>query len=143
VRLLGAWIEGPGGEHLDSIEHGTEIRLRAELETTSDMPGVVVGFLVANADGVGVAEFTVPVGDPLDPTPLRARTRVRIDAELENPLSAGRYFVHCGINRVGGGVSLHVTNAVDFVVYGGLLTHGIVIVPHTAEAIVEQEPGLR
>jgi ABC-type polysaccharide/polyol phosphate transport system ATPase subunit len=50
VVLLDAWIEGPKGERLTSLEHGDRIRMRLELEVKRDISGLDVGFILANAD---------------------------------------------------------------------------------------------
>ncbi|HSR94706.1 MAG TPA: ABC transporter ATP-binding protein [Solirubrobacterales bacterium] len=142
VRLLDAWIEDGAGARLTNVEHGDEIRLRIELEVIHDVPGVEVGFIIANADGVGVFQFGTGVRDEDGSTTLAAGKRVRVSADVENPLAPGRYFVHCGVNNISGGVALYVHNAVDFVVFGGE-THsrGIVFLPHEIDAVVEDEEG--
>ncbi len=139
VRLLDAWIEGAGGERVSNVEQGTPIRLRVELEATRESPGVGVGFILANAEGVGVFQFgTEAVVTPEGKHELEPGRRVRIEAEIENPLSPGRYFVHCGVNRVDGGVALYVHNATDFVVFGGdMHSRGVVALPHEIKASVE------
>jgi len=143
VRLLDVWIEDERGERINNVEQGKSIRLKVELEAVRDTPGVGVGFILANAEGVGVFQFgteaiVTPEGSP-ELTPGR---RVRIEAEIENPLSAGRYFLHCGVNRVGGGVALYVHNALDFVVFGGdQHSRGVVALPHEISASVEPEGG--
>ena len=98
VRLLDTWIEDDDGERITNIEQGGQIRLRAELEIDRDAPGGLgVGFVIVNADGVGVFEFgTLAVDDVDDPTTLSAGQRVKVVAEVENLLSPGRYFVHAG-----------------------------------------------
>ena len=50
-------MEDADGTRLTNVEHGHEIRLRVELEIVRDVPGLGVGFIVANADGVGVFQF--------------------------------------------------------------------------------------
>ena len=139
VRLLDAWIEDAAGERVSNVEQGTPIRLRVELETTRESPGIGVGFILANAEGVGVFQFgTEAVVSPEGTLELEPGRRVRVEAEIENPLSPGRYFVHCGVNRVGGGVALYVHNATDFVVFGGdAHSRGVVALPHTISAGVE------
>lgn len=139
VRLLDAWIEDSEGSRLTNLEQGQEIHLRVELEVMRDNPGVGVGFIVANADAVGVFQFGVAVANKVGAGDLTAGQRIRVSAEIENLLVPGRYFVHCGVNRVhNAGVALYVHNAVDLVVFGGdAHPRGIVSLPHRIEAVVE------
>jgi ABC-type polysaccharide/polyol phosphate transport system ATPase subunit len=139
VRLLDAWIEDAAGERVRNVEQGNPIRLRVELEATRESPGVGLGFILANAEGVGIFQFgTEAVVTPEGRHELEPGRRVRVEAEIENPLSAGRYFVHCGVNRIDGGVALYVHNAVDFVVFGGdQHSRGVVALPHEISAGVE------
>jgi ABC-type polysaccharide/polyol phosphate transport system ATPase subunit len=138
VRLLDAWIEGPGGERVNNVERGDEIHLRAELEVKRDVSGLSVGFVLANADGVGVFELSTDVEGDGDEGRLRAGQRVAISAELENPLAPGRYFVHCGVSRAKtGSVVLYVHNCVDFVVFGSHVP-GVVALKHRIDAAVEE-----
>jgi ABC-type polysaccharide/polyol phosphate transport system ATPase subunit len=142
VRLLDTWIEDDDGERITNIEQGGQIRLRAELEIDRDAAGGLgVGFVIVNADGVGVFEFgTLAVDDVDDPTTLSAGQRVKVAAEVENLLSPGRYFVHCGVSRAHGkGVALYEPKALDFVVFGGNAhSRGIVSLPCEIEATVEE-----
>jgi ABC-type polysaccharide/polyol phosphate transport system ATPase subunit len=140
VRLLDTWIEGADGKRLTNLEHGEPIRLRVELEAKAKAPGFDVGFILANGDGLGVFQFGAPVENPDGSRALAAGQRVRIDAELQNPLAPGRYFLHCGVNRIhGGGVALYVHNAVSFIVYGGPQGRGVVLLPLEIEAKTESE----
>ena len=140
VRLLDAWIESGDGGRAANLEHGDAIRMRVELEAKRDLAGLDVGFIVANADGIGVFQFGAPVENPDGTRPVGAGRRIRVNVELENPLAPGRYFVHCGVNRIhGGGVALHVENALSFVVYGGPAARGVVLLPHEIDATVEAE----
>lgn len=142
VRLVEARLEGPDGEPTANVEHGEEIRLRLELEVKRDLPGVDVGFLVANADGLGVFNFGIPVGESEGKRELVAGQRVVVTAALDNQLAAGRYFVHCGINRAyEGGIALYVQNAIDFVVFGGPQTRGVVYPELKIEAAIEGGAG--
>jgi len=138
VRLVEAHLEGADGRPTANVEHGEEIRLRLELEVKRDLPGVDVGFLVANADGLGVFNFGIPVGEREEARELRAGQRVVVTAALDNRLAAGRYFVHCGINRAyEGGIALYVPNAIDFVVFGGPQTRGVVYPELKIDAAIE------
>jgi ABC-type polysaccharide/polyol phosphate transport system ATPase subunit len=139
VRLLDAWIEDIGGARLTNVEHGRKIRLRVELEVLTHNPGLGVGFIVANADGIGVFQFGTAIANSEGMADLAAGQRVTVVADVENLLVAGRYFVHCGVNRVhGAGVALYVHNAVDFIVFGTeAQPHGLVSLPYEIEATVE------
>jgi ABC-type polysaccharide/polyol phosphate transport system ATPase subunit len=138
VRMLDAWIEGPDAERLTSVERGDEIELRAEIEVKRDVEGLNIGFVLANADGVGIFELNTGVKGAGDEDRLRAGQRVEVRAELENPLAPGRYFVHCGISRgKTGSTILYVHNCVDFVVFGSHVP-GVVALRHRIEAAVEE-----
>ena len=138
LRLVDAHLEGSDGAPTANVEHGEELRLRLELEVKRDLPGIDVGFLVANADGMGVFNFGIPVGEGTATRELTAGQRVVVTAAVDNQLAAGRYFIHCGINRAyEGGIALYVQNAIDFVVFGGPQTRGVVYPELKIEAAVE------
>src|SRR5262245_55305603 len=139
ARLLDAWIEDAAGERAPGVEHGEEIRLRAEVELTVDTLGVSVSFIVANADGVGMFQFGAPIEGREGSGQLRAGDRAKVTAKLENPLAPGRYFVHCGVqqDQGKGEVDLFVHSAVDFVVFGGERSGGVLALGHEVRARVE------
>jgi len=117
VRVLDVHVENERGERVDSVEHGEEITIQIELEAKEDVDGLSVGFIVANADGVNIFQFGTPVGDG-HPQPIPKGGRARMTTKLANPFTPGRYFIHCGINALEGGLALYVQNALDFVVFG-------------------------
>jgi len=141
VRLLDAWIEDAEGKRLTNVEHEQQIMLRVELEILRDTPGLGAGFIIANADGVGVFQFGTEIAKADGSSELVAGERVRVKADVENLLTPGRYSVHCGVNRVeSGGVALYVHDAVGFVVYGGdAQSQGIVSLPLEIDAEVRAE----
>ena len=143
VKMLDAWLEDADGNRVANVEGGQEIHLRVELEALREVPGLGAGFIVSNADGVGVCQFGGGIHREDGGTALAPGDRVTIRADVENPLTQGHYFVHCGINRVENkGVALYVHNAIDFVVYAGVDTaSGIVTVPFEFEATVEAGKG--
>jgi ABC-type polysaccharide/polyol phosphate transport system ATPase subunit len=139
VRVLDARLEAADGSRLEQVEHGEPIRIALELEMLRDMPGLDIGFLVANADGFPVFNFGIPVGEAEGRRELAAGQRVTVRAQLENSLVAGRYFVHCGINRAfEGGIALYVQNAIEFLVFGGPQTRGVVEPDVQIEAQVDR-----
>jgi len=138
VRVIDACLEDMAGDRATTVEHGDRIRLRLEIEALREINGISVGFIVANADGVGVFQFGVPVEtEDGSVQSLDAGEKVHVRCDLENPLTAGRYHVHCGINQAQTArVLLHVHNAIDFVVFGGDPNRGIVELKYKAEATV-------
>jgi ABC-type polysaccharide/polyol phosphate transport system ATPase subunit len=139
ARLLDAWIEGENGEHAAGIEHGERIRLRAEVEMTRDASGVGVGLIISNADGVGMFQFGTGIEGKDGSGQVHEGERVKVTADLENPLAPGRYYVHCGVQQDEGrgDVSLYVHSAVDFVVYGGKRGGGVLSLDHRIETSIE------
>jgi ABC-type polysaccharide/polyol phosphate transport system ATPase subunit len=139
ARLLDAWIEDASGERASGVEHGEAIRLRAEVELTTDTLGVSVSFIVANADGVGMFQFGAPIEGSDGSGRLRAGDRAQVTARLENPLAPGRYYVHCGVrqDQGKGDVDLFVESAVDFVVFGGERSGSVLALEHEIEAKIE------
>jgi energy-coupling factor transporter ATP-binding protein EcfA2 len=144
VLLRDIWIEDENGERATGIEQGVGVRLRAELEILRDAPGgLAFGFVIANADGVGVSELGQFAADGEGAPGLTAGRRVTILADLENLLTPGRYFVHCGVSRAQGrGVAMYEPKALDFVVFGDTShARGIVTLPHEIRAEVEEGGG--
>ena len=136
ARLLDAWIEDERGERAAGVEHGERIRLRVEFEMTTDASGVGVGLILANADAVGMFQFGAPVHNGEGGREMRAGERVTIRADVENPLAAGRYYVHVGVRQDDGtgDVHLYVHSALDFVVFGGKHAGGVLALEHEIEA---------
>ena len=142
VSVLDVRLEDGDGARLSRLEHGEPVRIALDLEVKRDLPGLDVGFLLANADGVGIFNFGIPVGEEEGERAVVAGQRVTVRAELENSLVAGRYFVHCGINRAfEGGIALYVQNALDFLVFGGPQTRGVIYPSVQIEAEVGKGEG--
>jgi ABC-2 type transport system ATP-binding protein len=139
ARLVDCWIESAAGERLTTLERGEEIRLHVEVELLQEVESISVGFVLANADGLGLFEFGVPV-HATEGTALTAGKRVKVNAEVQNALAAGRHFVHCGVQsgRGKGDVSIYVHNALSFVVFGQTQSRGIIAPEWDIEARVEE-----
>lgn len=138
AHLLDCWLEDASGERTTTLEQGEKIRLRAEVEVEREAIGLGVGFVIANADGLGLFEFGTPVTAADGSDTIAAGKKVLVEAELENRLMPGRHFIHCGAQSSrGGGVSIYVHNALDFVVFGNTTSKGIVALAHEIEASVE------
>jgi ABC-2 type transport system ATP-binding protein len=142
LRLLDAGLEDAESKQEPSVEQGDKIRLRFELEALEDLPGLGVGYSLANADGINVFQSGSHLRRADGSTAIAAGEKVQFRLELENLLVPGRYFVHLGINRIAEKrVSLYVHNAADFVVYGGEETLGVVSLPTRVEATFEEGSG--
>jgi ABC-type polysaccharide/polyol phosphate transport system ATPase subunit len=139
ARLLDCWLENESGERATTLEHGEPIELRAELEVMQPASGLLVGFVIANADGLGLFEFGSPVETQDGSSDLAAGEKVRVAATLQNPLAAGRHFIHCGIQSSQGGISFYLERVLDFVVFGGPPGRGIISLDHEIEAQIESQ----
>jgi ABC-2 type transport system ATP-binding protein len=143
VRMLEAWIEDAEGNHLENLEHGRELRLRVDLEILQDTPGLEIGFVIANADRVGIFQFAARLANASGGSELTAGDRVKVSADIENLLVQGRYFVNSAVHRVqDSSPTLHAPDCVDFVVFGGEpQAHGNVRLPMQIRAVVSDEAG--
>ncbi len=138
VRLLSARLEGGAEGEVQMVEHGQPIEFEVDLEALRDFAALEVAFMVASAEGVGVFACAAPVLGEDGERQISAGQRIHIDVTLQNPLTPGHYFVHCGVNRaVEGGTALYVHNAVEFLVFGGPEGAGVVVVGNSIEAGVE------
>jgi ABC-2 type transport system ATP-binding protein len=122
ARLLSCQIVDSNGEERSTLERGEPIRFSAEVELLRKVPGLHIGFVVATADDVSMFEVSVPVTSE-DGYDIKG-DRVTVTAEVENPLAAGRHFIHCGIQSPFG-ISVYSERVATFVVYGEQ-TRGII-----------------
>jgi ABC-type polysaccharide/polyol phosphate transport system ATPase subunit len=138
VRLLEAWVENGDGERVTSVEQGSPIRLRARLHADADVPEPLFGFVIASAQDVSVHEFLTTLPDRGS---LRAGERVTVEAQVENRLAPGRYYLHLGVARNGnrGDAALYAPHALDFIVFGDEESAGIVAADAEMRVIAEPE----
>jgi ABC-type polysaccharide/polyol phosphate transport system ATPase subunit len=138
ARLLDCWLENEGGERLTALEQGEPINLHVELELLREVSALTIGFLVVNADGVGMFELGVAVFPEGDATSLPVQKLIRVDAKAENVLAPGRHFIHCGVQSAqDGGVSIYAHNAISFVTFGSALRRGVIAPEHEIVASVD------
>jgi ABC-2 type transport system ATP-binding protein len=140
VKMIRAELDGSAPDEVGSVEYGKEIRIHAEFEALDDSVGLDAGFIVANADGVGITAVGTSVGGEYhEDRPIKAGDRFTVDLTLDNPLGPGHYFVHAGINvTAGGGIALYISNALEFIVFGGPPGRGIVALNHTIKTEIER-----
>jgi ABC-2 type transport system ATP-binding protein len=140
VRLRDIWVEGPSGARGAPVERGEGIVVGVELEVLRNLRQGSIGFLLTNAEGVGISQFGALLDNEPGPQLVPAGRRVRVRVRMDNPLVSGRYFLHLGVSRggAGAGTALYVHNAVDFVVFGGeQQPGGMVTIGHEIEAVIE------
>jgi ABC-type polysaccharide/polyol phosphate transport system ATPase subunit len=138
VQLVSAHLVDSEEDDVKALEYGEELRWQVEVEALEDFAGLDVGFIVANAEGIGITAFTSPVGGDVDERPVAKGERVKVTVTMENKLAPGHYFVHCGINRAFEGlVALYIHNAIEFVVYGTGHKGGLIAIDHSVEAEIE------
>ena len=78
VRLLDAWIEDADGARLDQPRaRAASCGCGSSWRSSRDTPGLEVGFIIANADGIGVFQFGTAVRNGSGGRELAAGERVR------------------------------------------------------------------
>jgi ABC-type polysaccharide/polyol phosphate transport system ATPase subunit len=121
VNLIDVWLENEAGERVDNLEQGKVFRFHVLAEARQEMNAPVFNFHCLNMDGHWVFAFSKTVCDD-DGVPRRvaAGERIRIVAEIENPLVNGRYAFQCWIsrNREEGAMAIHILRLLDFYVFG-------------------------
>ena len=138
VRVIRGWLEGRSGEPTDSLEHRDPIRLRIELEAIREVPNPSFGFNLANASDVQISAW----GTHLTETDAMAERlapgdRVMLSAEIENPLTSGRYAIGFWVcrNRNVNDLAARVPKLLDFVVYASPWTTGLLALDADVEAV--------
>ena len=136
LRLREIWMANPAGERLTNVEVGGEFVVGTELEVLQETPAVQVGFTLVNEDGVGVFQFGTETEE--SEGPLRPGQVVTITTHVQNMLTPGRYSIHFGAKRYPDprAIVLHVEKALDLLVFGAGVSHGMVFVPYTIETSV-------
>ncbi len=140
AKVLDCRVENPAGEEASTLEDHEQIRIRAEVELEREASAVHVGFLVSNANEIGICDFGDLVARPDYPAEMPVGQRFSVTATIENRLAAGRYFVHF-VATSPSGISLQVQNAASFVVFSAEHARGVVALDHEVKvALEEPEP---
>jgi len=140
VNLLDVWLEDESGARVDNVEQDKMFRFNLLAEARQDMNAPVFNFHCLNMDGHWVFAFSKAV-EGLDGEPRRvlAGERVRIVAEIDNPLVPGRYALECWIsrNREAGAMAIHILRLLDFFVFGTKPGAGNIAMTGEVEAVIE------
>jgi ABC-2 type transport system ATP-binding protein len=121
VNLIDVWVEDEGGTRVENIEQSRVFRFNLIAEARQPMEAPVFNFHCLNMDGDWVFALDKAV-QTADGTPARLQTgeRIRISAEIDNPLVPGRYALECWISRrrEEGAMAIHIVRLLDFFVFG-------------------------
>ncbi len=119
-------VEGAMHERRDAIAHGEPIRLRAVFDAHEQIDDPSLVLWIETEDHTRVFSAGVREdGGPL--SSISPGERIEVHAEIDNPLTAGRYFVGCSVTRgpQGSDVVLFLDRAADYMVYGGEDVNGL------------------
>jgi ABC-2 type transport system ATP-binding protein len=142
VRLLDARLVDETGSPLKALPYGEPVRVRMELEALRDTTGLHADLILTNAEEVGVYEYIIPISKEGEHVPVKAGQRIEIVTEIENRFAPDHYFLSVGINRTyEGGLALYIPNMVDFVLFGGEKSRGIVVLDNQSETTIEDGPA--
>lgn len=137
AKLLDFKIENGAGEEATTLEDHEQIRIHAEVELEREASAVHVGFLVSNANEIGICDFGELVARPDYPAEMPVGQRFSVTATVENRLAAGRYFVHF-VATSASGISVQVQNAASFVVFSAEHVRGVIAPDHEIEVRLEE-----
>jgi hypothetical protein len=132
--VLDVTLRDEQGLAVGSFEQGERIRLEISLEALEPLDSGLVGLQIVNADGLLLfAPQPIPLGDRR----LEAGDRVRVRAQVSNPLAAGHYYFNCAVSQ---GIEerrpvAFRKNAADFVVFGTRPFAGLVELDYEAEVV--------
>jgi ABC-type polysaccharide/polyol phosphate transport system ATPase subunit len=140
IRVLDVWLEDPRGERIENVEQDIPIRFNLLVEARQRLEAPAFSFHLLNEEGVWVFNFgkTLKIEANGSET-IEAGRRIRISAELENPLLPGAYSIDCWMSRTRevGNVGLHVLRLLDFHVFGTNPGPGSVYADTEVDIVVE------
>ncbi len=138
VKLIDVWLEDQAGQRVDNVEQEKVFRFNLLVEARQPMREPIFNFHCLNMDGDWVFAFSKEVEKP-DGRPVAQGERIRLVAEIENPLLPNRYAIECWIsrNREEGNMAIHILRLLDFFVYGTKPAAGNVMANAEVQAVRE------
>jgi ABC-2 type transport system ATP-binding protein len=121
VRMIDVWLEDDQGMRVDNVEQERTFTLNLLVEARHDLAEAVFNFHCLNMDGHWVFAFSKTIEDAGGvPQRVAAGERIRLVAEIENPLVPGRYALECWMSRSRdqGNMAIHIMRLLDFFVFG-------------------------
>ncbi len=141
AEFLEVRIVDEAGAEVTSIEARQPIRIEIEIEAKTRIERPMFGFQILDGDGLQIfAPDPWGLDDPLTDRALEAGDRVRLRAEVANPLASGHYYLNCALGRLSAQMEMMAfrKHAADFVVYGVKPFGGLVRLDYQTSVEVEQ-----
>jgi hypothetical protein len=141
VRLEDVWLEDAQGQRVQNVEQGKRFRLNLVARARQELIDPAFNFQCLNIDGHWVFALTARLdGDGEWQRRVATGERIRVVAEIDNPLLPGRYTTQCWISRSGqgGNMAVQILRLVDFYVYGTRPGAGSVALDADVEAVLDQ-----
>jgi energy-coupling factor transporter ATP-binding protein EcfA2 len=145
VRVEDVWLEDELGQRVENVEQGKRFRLNFVARARQELIDPVFNFHCLNVDGHWVFAFTTRLeGDANGQRRVANGERVRVVADIENPLLPGRYMTQCWLSRSGdrGNMAVQILRLVDFYVYGTRPGAGSVAIDADVQAVLERPEGV-
>jgi ABC-2 type transport system ATP-binding protein len=140
VNLLDVWLEDESGTRVENVEQGKVFRFNLLAQARQEMASPEFNFHCLNMDGHWLFAFSSAVTDDHgNPGHVATGGRIRIVAEIENPLVPGRYALECWISRSReeGAMAIHILRLLDFFVYGTKPAAGNITLNSEVRTIIE------
>jgi ABC-2 type transport system ATP-binding protein len=122
VRLIDAWMTGSDGERVDTVAYGNWMRLHVAVEALRPIDAPSIAMWLSSEDRVrvfsaGAREDGAALGN------LEPGERIEFAIDVENRLSAGKYYLGCSVARGTAGLDVlyFQDRAADIVSYGASL----------------------
>jgi ABC-2 type transport system ATP-binding protein len=140
VSLIDVWLEDASGQRVDNVEQGQTFRFNMLAKARQQMDAPVFNFHCLNVDGHWVFAFSTAL-EETDGTPQRiaAGEQIRIVADIDNPLTRGRYSLECWISRSRepGTTAIHILRLLDFFVFGTKAGAGSIALDGEVQTTIE------
>jgi ABC-type polysaccharide/polyol phosphate transport system ATPase subunit len=140
VWLADSSVTDSRGERVDAVGYGEWMALNVAIEARDVVKDPGVSIWLSNEDGVrvfsaGAREDGEALGD------LSPGERVQFSVAVQNRLSAGRYYVGCGVTRGSAGLDILLfQNRVKDVVSYGQDLHGLVGIDYVPTVVRSRAP---
>ncbi len=140
VRIEDVWLEDERGQRVQNVEQRKPFRLNFVAQARQELIDPVFNFHCLNMEGHWVFTFATQLGADVEGRQRVAEgERIRVVAEIDNPLLPGRYMTQCWISRSGqeGNMAVQILRLIDFHVYGTRPGPGNVALDADVKAVVD------